>query len=137
MYETLWNEIDTDPLTRGYDAMSNAQIAGSLNTANRTRQRATLSSAEIYEHIDSTEFQAKTAAQKEYVRDILGLGENISIGPTSKARTVMLAVFGGGSTTITALAAAAQENISRATELGLPTISEGIVIEAKQYGTDN
>lgn len=137
MLQILWNEINADPLARGYTGMTNVQIADSLNTVNRTRQRTTMSSAEIYENIDTTEFQAKTAAQKEYTRDVLGLGQDVQIGPSSKARAVLLAVFGGGSNTITALAAAAQENISRAIELGLPTVTEGLVIEAKQWGQDN
>ena len=35
-YFTLWNEINTDPISRGYSGMSNASVAGNMNIANRT-----------------------------------------------------------------------------------------------------
>lgn len=116
---TLRDELLNDPLGRGYAGMSDQAAADDLNTAYRTRQRETMDSAEIYENIDISEFQAKTDAQKVYVRDILGLGANVRIGASSKARMVMVSVFGGGSSTIANLADAATENISRAVELGI------------------
>jgi hypothetical protein len=114
----LKTEITTDPLARGYSGMTNQQVADSLNTVNRPIQRTTLTGAEIYEQTDITEFQGKTAAQQIYVRDIWGLGGNIAVGAGSKARTVMITVFGAGSVTIANLLAILTTNISRATEIG-------------------
>ena len=130
----LWDEINTDPLARGYAEMSDAEIAEDMNLFYRTLVRDTLSSADIYEQIDVAEFQGKTDAQKVYVRDLLGLGDNVQVGPDSKARTVLIAVFGGASVTIQALAAILQVPISRAEELGLGVVKPGHVQDARTLG---
>lgn len=131
--EILKNEITTDPLVRGYSGMTDAEIASDLNTVYRTRTRTTLTAAQVYEQIDVAEFQALADAQKVYVRDIIGLGGDIDVQAGSKARDVMLSIFGGGSQTITDLAAILVDNISRADELGLGVVTEGLVIEAKAW----
>ena len=134
-YQALWIEVDSDPLGRGYADMSDAEIAIDLNVVYRTRTRNTLSSAEIYEQIVVAEFQAKTDAQKVYVRDILGLGADVRVGPDSKARQVMLAIFGAESATIANLAAILQESVSRADELGFGHVSGQDVETARtRYG---
>lgn len=134
-YQALWTEISTDPLSRGYAGMTDAEIAESLNTADRTITRDTLGSAEIYEQIVVSEFQALTDGEKTLVRDILGLGGNIQVGPGTKARTVLINVFGAGSQTITDLAAALEQTVSRAAELDLPRIYVHDVATARErYG---
>lgn len=114
--------------------MSDAEVADDINTLYRTTTRETLTSAEIYEQIVVAEFQAKTDAQKIYVRDILGLGNDVRVGPGSKARAVMIAVFGAGSATIQNLAAILTVPISRATELGLGIVKPGHVQMARTLG---
>lgn len=131
-YSILVPEIQNDPLGRGYSAMSDAEVATDLSTEYRTDIASTLTSAEIYESMDVTEFQGKTDAQKEYVRDILGLGGVVAVGPSSKARAVMLAIFGGGSNTIQALADALESPISRANELGIGNVSSGHIASARE-----
>jgi len=130
----LWEEISTDPLSRGYEGMSDAEVATDLNTLYRSQTRDTLDSAEIYERIDVAEFQEKPADAKVYVRDILGLGQSVFVGPGSKARTVLLAIFGGSSLTIQVLASALEVPISRAAELGLGTVKPGHVQDARTLG---
>jgi len=130
----LREEIDTDPLARGYATMLDAEVAADMNLPYRTLVRDTLSSAEIYEQLDITEFQGKTDAQKIYVRDLLGLGGSVQVGPASKARTVLMAIFGDSSVTISALAAILQVPISRATELGLGAVKPGHVQDARTLG---
>ena len=130
----LWEEISTDPLTRGYVGMSDAEVAIDMNTLYRTETRDTLSSAEIYERIVVSEFQEKTPEAKVYIRDILGLGQSVFVGPDSKARMVLLAIFGAQSETIQALAAALEVLISRATELGLGVVKPGHVQDARTLG---
>lgn len=119
----LASEINNDPLSRGYAAMTDSEIVTDLNTAYRTRTRSRLSSSEIYEQINAAEFVAMTDANKQYVRDILGLGEGISVGPDSQARSVLIGTFGAQSTTINNLAAILTESITRARELGLGAVS--------------
>ena len=134
-YQALWTEIGIDPLGRGYSAMTDPEIAIDLNSVYRTRTRNTLSSAEIYENIVVSEFQGKTDAQKVYIRDILGLGGDVQVGPDTKARQVMIAIFGAGSQTIAALASSLQEDISRASELGFGRVlAQDIETARARYG---
>jgi len=121
----LANELRVDPLAHGYSGMTDAQAAVDLNAVYRTRVLTTLSSAQIYERTDITEFQSKNAAQQTYVRDIWGLGDSVAVGVGSKARTVYLAVFSASSNTASNIGAALAVSISRAEELGL-----GIVLAA-------
>ncbi len=132
-YQILHDELAGDPLSRGYTAMTHAEAAADLNTAYRVRLLNHLSSAQIYEEIVSSEFQALTDAQKVYVRDILGLGEGVDVQPGSQARAVMIQVFGSGSTTLANLAAMLQVSISRANELGLGSVTPGDVERALAY----
>lgn len=134
-YLALWTEISTDPLGRGYATMTDSEICTDLRVIYRTRARDTLSSAEIYEAIAVAEFQAKTDDQKVYVRDILGLGSDVRVGPDSKARQVVLSIFGPGSETIAALAVVLQEDISRADELGFGRVYiQDIETARERYG---
>lgn len=130
-YAILKDEITNDPLSRGYSAMTDAEVAFDLNTQRRTRQRPTLDAAEIYEAITVSEFQALNDTVKAYVRDIYSLGTGIVITTNSKARQVLLTAFDAGSESRAALVAAATESISRATELGLRRIKTGYVQKAR------
>ncbi len=130
-YTKLKAELDVDPENRNYSGMTNAQVAADLATSYRTRQLETLTSAEVYEAIVPSEFQALSDEQKAYVRDIIGLGSDIQAGAGAQARTVLIGAFGAGSATITALAAALLESITRASELGFGSVREGHVAYAR------
>lgn len=122
-------EIDTDPLGRGYSGMTDMQVADSLNTANRSRNKTSVSGSDIFRNVDGTEFNTKTAEQK---RDVLALCAIGDVDPFGPAASIITQIFGGGSTTVTTLAAFRVETISRATELGLGTVAEGHVQEARR-----
>jgi hypothetical protein len=133
-YVVLKDELDTDPLGRGYSGMSDSAAATDLNTVYRTRQIPRIPGADAYEQIDNAEFLALTASQQQEVWDIIhltGEGEGIDVQSSSKARTRFVALFGGGSTTITDLLAAITENISRGVELGLGSVRESDVFKAR------
>ena len=132
-YQVLHDELVDDPLGRGYSSMTDAEAAADLNSDYRTRTRTHLSSAEIYEATDTTEFQGKTDVQKVYVRDIWGLGSDVDVQPDSKARTVYVQIFGGGSVTISNLSAVLRTDISRAEELALGSVTPGDVERARAY----
>jgi len=132
--QILHDEIVNDPLTRGYSGMTNAEIATSLNTPNRTRTATHLNGPVIYEQVDVAEFIALTAEEKAEVWDIIHLGENIDVRPGSKARSRFITIFGSGSATITAIASVLNTSISRAAELGIGEVSEGLVFEARAFG---
>ena len=128
----LADELTDDPLGRGYGGMGNAAAATDLNIVYRTRQLASLDGAVVYDQVDDTEFQAlATDALRAEVWNITHLGANIPVGSTSKARARFIAIFGGGSTTITNLLATITQNISRATELGLGNVRTGDAEKAR------
>lgn len=132
MSQALTTELTTDPLRRGYAAMSDAQAADSLNTANRTVERATLRAADIFEAVVLSEYNALAAAKKAQVDRVLNLaGDDIPVGANSKARAFLLDAFVAGSATRTALAAAVQHQVSRAAELGLGPVSHQMIAEAR------
>lgn len=115
-YQILADELAIDPLGRGYSAMSDVEAADDLNTAYRDIWIPLLS-AQIFEAVDSSEFQALNNLGKERVDRILGLGAEIQTVPGSKARAEMVAVFGSGSDTITNLIALAKRFQTRSNEL--------------------
>lgn len=132
MSQALTTELTTDPLGRGYAAMSDAQAADSLNTANRTVERATLRAADIFEAVVLSEYNALAAAKKAQVDRVLNLaGGDIPVGANSKARAFLLDAFVAGSATRTALVAAVQHQVSRAAELGLGPVSHQMIAEAR------
>lgn len=126
----LASELATGhPVTGAYSA-NDVTATEQLNALNRTRERASLTSGEIYNALDPTEFSGLSAALKELVRDILGLG-GVSIASGTNARAVLLQAFGAGTTTRTNLVAVVNEPISRAQELGLGEVKEGHVWMAR------
>lgn len=115
------------PVTGAYDA-DDTVAAGQLNALNRTRVRGSMSGDDLFQQTDSTEFAALTDAKKQLWLAFCGRD---SVNPSGANVVFVQWVFGGGSATVTALNAARQEAISRATELGLPVIREGHVQQAR------
>ncbi len=133
--DILRTELTDDLLIRGYSGMSDEAAAADLNdtTTGRTLPIDTLTAAEIYEEIDTAEFDALTDANKVAVDRILGLGGSINLDATSKARAVLLGVFAGAAGTITrpAIGAAVIRTVSRGEELGLGFVWPGHVQTAR------
>lgn len=71
-FKALHTEVTTDPLSRGYAGMTDAQVATSLNTKNRTINRLFVEAFEIFERINLTDLTTHvTAAAKERERQLL------------------------------------------------------------------
>ncbi len=131
-YLTLWNEINSDPLGRGYSGMTNASITGNLNIKNRTRNKVTMTGTEVINAVKASEFNALTSASQQRIWDTLHLG---TLNPFGIEATIFTGVFGAGSSTVATLQSLRIETISRGEELGLGLISAGLVIKAKgQFG---
>jgi hypothetical protein len=126
--QILKDEIINDPLTRGYSGMSDQQIADDLNTQYRERNLDRLDGSTVFNAVDKTEFNALTDADKQIVWNILHLG---GVNPFGLEADIFVDIFGGGSQTITDLAAIRKEPQSRAAELLLPFVWEGFVKDAK------
>lgn len=127
-YITLWNEISTDPLSRGYAGLSSASVAGNLNQKNRTRNRTVMSGTEVLNAIKISEFNALTSASQARIWDTLHLG---TLNPFGIEATIFIGVFGAGASTIATLQTLRVETISRGEELGLGTVAEGHVVKVR------
>lgn len=128
----LKSELTVDPLTRGYAGMGDAAAADRLNVVDRTREKPTVTGAQIYNALDPTEFSGLSAANQTKVRDIFGLGGDIDVRTGRNARVVLLSLFNAQSATRAALAAIVQEPCSRAVELGLGTATPSDVADARR-----
>ena len=126
----LKNELDNDPLARGYAGMTDSQAANSLNDENITIVRDFISGQEVFQALDVTEFQALTVANKSTVLEITHRDEINTAN--SNERNFLLDIFGGGSTTVSNLQSVRNQNISRAFQIGIPvTIKPGYVNRAR------
>lgn len=122
-------ELDTDPLGRGYAAMSYDDIIGSLRLKNRIINiEGTLPATVVANVIDPAEFNTLTSLLEQRVWNILHLGE---INPFGIEAAVFISVFGAGSTTIANLQALRRKTVSREEELGIAPLRLGEVQEAR------
>ncbi len=127
--DIIKDEIDNDPLTRGYAAMTDAEVADDMNTEYRTRPRPTMTSSEVFQAIVLTEFKALTDGDKSSIFGIMAFG---NVNPFGREADVFIDIFGVGSGTITALAALRTVPISRGVELEVGVVKEGHVQEARR-----
>ena len=117
------------PDTGAYNA-DDGIAATEINAVNRTRNKTSLTGSEVLNNVNATEWSALTDVQKQEVWDIVHLGE---LNPFGVEATLLIAIFGGGSVTITALAAARKEDVSRAEELSLGRVLPTNVTNARAY----
>ena len=132
-FRILHDEIVNDPLVRGYGPMTNAQVATSLNTVNRTITHTYIDPNDVYESIVQTEWDALLAPAQTEINALLGMnGRNgILASPGSRGRARFVAIFGAGSVTVSNVAAKLNTSISRAIELGLGTVQANDVLIAR------
>ncbi len=106
------------PSTGAYD-VNDSVAADQLNAVNRFINKTSMTASEVYNAINVSEWLGLTDAKRQEVWDILHIG---TINPFGLEETRFVTIFGGGSATITALAAARKTDVSRAVELGLGII---------------
>lgn len=132
-FVVLAQEINLDPLGRGYAGMTDAQAAISLNTVSRSRERGVVPAHELIDATVPSEWAALSAAEKQRYQTLTGAGQvNVQ---SANVRSAFAAMFGAGTTTRANLAALQNEQVSRATELGLETVYEGHVFMARAGGS--
>ena len=127
----LKDELDTDPLTRGYAGMTDAEVRDSINAADRTVDRETMSGSEIFEAIDVTEWSGRTADQKDDIKFVVSLGDQIQIASGTKARDMLQNALSGATNSIANLGSISTKAVSRAEELGLGFVKIGDVQKAR------
>lgn len=118
-------EISSD-VFRVYSTMNNKEVADSLNTVDRTRNRTSMTGDEIYNNIDSrADWDALTDVQRG---DFLAFCGRDTIDPFASANVeTVKRIFGDVSNTVTNLSAARVEAVSRATEINIGFVTEGAV----------
>ena len=137
-YQALHDELTNDPLARGYAGMTDEQAAADLNTVYRTRNRASLSGDEVFQATVPAEFNALSDGSGNNTADIqshwIGFCGRETIDPFATANVqFVIDTFGSGSTTVSNLQALRVEDVSRAEELGLGTVTAGDVQKARAY----
>ncbi len=125
---TLADElIAGHPDTGAYDA-DDAVAAAEISAVNRTLNRELMPATEVLNALDPTELAALDAAGTAQFWNLMSIGD---LNPFGVEATLLTTLFGGGSATITALAAARKTAVSRATEIGLPPVHAGTVQQAR------
>jgi len=146
-YAILAGEILADPLGRGYDAMSDVQVAESLDTADRLVVepfRATwrdmmatfgpTRTAAIKEAIEAAEPDRPGLAIALEMLGHYGDGGGLDVGHdyTRDTLDVLAAAGDLGAADVEAIKSLAERNISRAAELGLGEIRPGDVARVRR-----
>lgn len=136
-YAALKTELETDPLGLGYStpvdpqdpaaAEADAALLNSLATG-RTRNRTNMTGREFKNEWDTTEFSALTDPQKDL---LYSMAARDDLDPFGIDAQVVQDIFPPGGATITALAAARVETISRAVELLGTSVHAGNVQTAR------
>ena len=128
-YQALQEELVSDPLERGYSTMSDEEAATDLNTVYRTKTRASMTGDEIFQQTNTSEFVALTDHRQSLW---LSFCARDQVDPVqSNNVSFVTTLFGSGSVTVSNLADARTEDVSRAVELGLGSVSPGHVTKAR------
>ncbi len=102
-----------------YGALSDQDAAVTLNALTENRVRSSMTGAEVFDNVDSTEFAALTDSQKSQVLSLCSV-QSVDPANAKPAAQIIIDIFGNPSTTRTALLAARDETVSPATTQGLP-----------------
>ncbi len=106
-------ELDSNPGL--YSALTDQQAADELNNVDKISNRTSMSRSEIYENIEGSALASLTSLQL----DQINLSMSDVVNPFGNIVSVFTNIFSPGSATLTALAAARRETISRAKQLGI------------------
>jgi len=129
-YNILIDELNNDPLSRGYVTMSDGERLASLSTANRDINVETVTGQDIFEAVVPSEYAVLSVDFKSLLYAIMGMGTIYVNGTNTKV--ALLAMFGAGTTTRTNLAKLQVTKISRAVELGLGVLGLGHLQSARE-----
>lgn len=125
----LKTELDTDPLGRGYSAMTDEQAADSLNAPVRDVDRVEFSGGMLAACITPADWTALSNGGKEAVKLYCAAGP---MPMTSNLKAVLAGLFGAGTQTRTNLIALMKRGGSRAEELGLGRVTPSNVADARR-----
>lgn len=125
----LKDEIDNDPLGRGYAGMSDQEISDDMNTKYREVSVMSIPSEEIVAALVPLDILSLTDAQLRNLWGVIGAG---SVKPDDDdVKNFFAGLFGSGTTTRANLLALAKQTVSRAAELRI-RVKVGLVAEARR-----
>lgn len=127
-FQSLNTELTTDPLGRGYSGMTDQEATDDLNTVYRTRNKTSVSGAELLSATNSTEYTALSDTKKSQWLSLCAID---NLDPFGTAANIAINIWGGGATTITNLQALRVESVSRAVELFNTEVATGNVEYAR------
>lgn len=120
-YAAIADEINADPLSRGYSAMSDQEVADSLNVVNRSVPVEEVPSSALIEATTTSDWTGVGATDREkYTQMITGGSINPS-GPNTQSH--IADIFGDPSGTLANVVALASRAVSRAEEVGLGEVT--------------
>ena len=143
-WDVLRTELASDPLGRGYAAMTDEQVASSLNTKDRTVTQQTFVNAKSLMAsmdpavaagiLEKLEAAAPSSPPVKWILSFLtGGGDGVDVAhPNTQAQLDALASANVlTQTEADAVKALAQRTVSRAEELGLPEIKPWMVAHVR------
>lgn len=129
--DDLQTELTNDPEARGYASMTDAEAADDLNTKYRSRNRTNMTGDEVFANIESQAIWDGLTDNKRL--EFLALCGRDTLDPFGSANVDLVkSVFGGASVTVSNLATARVESISRAVELSLGEVTGSDVEVARR-----
>ena len=130
--DIIKEEITSDPERLGYAGKTDKEVVAILNDKKRSRQKEALFAADIFELIDTANLRGLSASDTATLSLLLSIQGEIKVGPDSKGRALLFALFPRPSATRTALMTAFAETVSRAEELGLKPVTVGLLQGARR-----
>ena len=130
MYDKLIPELRYDPANIGYSTMTDQQALDALKAATVERIRSSMSGQELFVNTVPAEFSVLTA-HKQILWISFCSGGSIDPGHVVTVDFVKW-IFGTASATVTALAAARMETVSRMVYLELGEVQIGNITGARQ-----
>lgn len=125
----LKEEIDNDPLGRGYAGMTDQEVADDMLAEYRSISVGSILGEEIVAALVPSEVNALTVVQQRNLWGVIGAG---SVKPDdAEVKNFFADLFGAGTTTRANLLALATRLVSRAAELGV-RVGPGLVAEARR-----
>lgn len=133
--QIIADEIANDPLSRGYAAMSDEQVADSMNAVNRTVNTQSVSVEEIADAFVVSELNLMTLQKEIRLWNRLALSETIDVNNQTVIDMLTDSFPAPGAPTngqtLPRLNALKTQTVSRGDELGVGFVAPGHVIEAR------
>ena len=139
------SELQADPEALGYTAQATYDAADAptqetlaladlalLSAVGQVVDVQTLSASQLFEAIDATEWgTVLDATDRDNVRLVLSLGDNIQIAPGTKARAMLSNALAGATSSLANLGVLGSRTVSRVEELAFGRVTAGDIQNAR------